>query len=120
MNKYLSQAIEARSVDREKSTHVNLLTLCFRDKCKERQYHEERDSGFGASLACAMAILLLLTIVQVAVLPRTLILVVLFLVAFVWIASLLIVVLGARLQVGLTSRVLQLSSCFTTCFSRGS
>lgn len=32
VNKYLSQAIEARSVDREKALHVNLVTLCFRDK----------------------------------------------------------------------------------------
>lgn len=99
VNKYLSQAIEARSVDREKSTHVNLVTLCFRDKFKERMYHEEHDQGFGASLACTMAILILLAIVQVAVLPRTLILVVLFVASFVWIATLIILVLGARLQV---------------------
>lgn len=37
VNKYLSQAIEARSVDREKSNHVNLVTLCFKDKDKENQ-----------------------------------------------------------------------------------
>lgn len=36
VNKYLAQAIEARSVDREKSTHVSLFTLCFRDREKER------------------------------------------------------------------------------------
>lgn len=98
VNKYLSQAIEARSVDHEKSTHVNLITLCFRDKFKERLYHEERDHGFGASLACTMAILILLAIVQVAVLPRTLILVVLFVASFVWIATIIILVLGARLE----------------------
>lgn len=37
VNKYLNQAIEARSVDREKSTHVNLITLCFKDENKEKQ-----------------------------------------------------------------------------------
>lgn len=37
VNKYLNQAIEARSVDREKSTHVNLFTLCFKDENKEKQ-----------------------------------------------------------------------------------
>lgn len=37
VNKYLAQAIEARSVDREKSTHVSLFTLCFKDKMKESQ-----------------------------------------------------------------------------------
>ena len=37
VNKFLSQAIEARSVDREKANHVNLFSLCFRDPEKERQ-----------------------------------------------------------------------------------
>lgn len=37
VNKYLAQAIDARSVDREKSTHVNLITLCFKDSNKENQ-----------------------------------------------------------------------------------
>ena len=37
VNKYLAQAIDARSVDREKSTHVNLATLCFKDHEKENQ-----------------------------------------------------------------------------------
>ena len=102
VNKYLAQAIDARSVDREKSTHVNLITLCFKDKYKERQYHEEKDRGFGLALACAMAVLMLLAALQIAILPRTLILVTLFLVAFVWISVLLILVLGARLQVNFT------------------
>ncbi len=70
VNKYLAQAIDARSVDREKSTHVNLITLCFKDKFKERQYHEERDLGFGMALACNMAVLILLAGLQIAILPR--------------------------------------------------
>ncbi|GFX39956.1 hypothetical protein TNCV_2647191 [Trichonephila clavipes] len=37
VNKYLAQAIEARSVDQEKSTHINVITLCFKDSIKERQ-----------------------------------------------------------------------------------
>ena len=37
VNKFLSQAIEARSVDRETANHVNLFSLCFRDPEKERQ-----------------------------------------------------------------------------------
>ena len=39
------QAIEARSVDQEKASHVNALTLCFRDSDKERQYQEDPDIG---------------------------------------------------------------------------
>ena len=47
-NKYLPnilKAIEARSVDQEKASHVNSLTLCFRDSDKERQYQEDPDIG---------------------------------------------------------------------------
>ena len=40
VNKYLAQAIEARSVDREKADHVTLTTLCFRDHNKESQVGE--------------------------------------------------------------------------------
>lgn len=36
VNKFLNQAIEARSIDREKSTLVNLFTLCFKDENKEK------------------------------------------------------------------------------------
>lgn len=39
------KAIEARSVDQEKASHVNSLTLCFRDSDKERQYQEDPDIG---------------------------------------------------------------------------
>lgn len=70
VNKYLSQAIEARSVDREKSDHVNMLTLFFKDWQKERQYQEEKDFGFGNSLACVMAVTLFLGILHSIVLPR--------------------------------------------------
>jgi adenylate cyclase 1 len=41
VNKFLSQAIEARSVDQEKANHVNLFSLCFRDPEKERQVYIE-------------------------------------------------------------------------------
>lgn len=37
VNKFLAQAIDARSVHREKATHVHLLTLCFKDSAKEAQ-----------------------------------------------------------------------------------
>ncbi|RWS04161.1 Ca(2+)/calmodulin-responsive adenylate cyclase-like protein [Dinothrombium tinctorium] len=98
VNKYLAQAIEARSVDREKSTHVNMITLCFKDKHKERQYHNEKDHGFGMSMACAMVILLLLTGVQITVLPRTPFLIALFLGAFMWLSMLLTLIVAARLD----------------------
>ncbi|XP_045121665.1 adenylate cyclase type 1-like isoform X14 [Portunus trituberculatus] len=99
VNKYLAQAIEARSVDREKSTHVSLITLCFRDKQKERHYHEEQDVGFGSSLLCSLFLLLFVASVQALVLPRTLLFLFLFLAAFVTISVILIVLLASRLKV---------------------
>ncbi|CAG9862342.1 unnamed protein product [Phyllotreta striolata] len=98
VNKYLAQAIEARSVDREKSTHVNLITLCFKDRQKEDQYHNDIDVGYSSTLACALVLLVLLGTVQATILPRTTILFILFLVAFVWIAVVLMLLLAVRLR----------------------
>ncbi|XP_065155430.1 Ca(2+)/calmodulin-responsive adenylate cyclase isoform X11 [Atheta coriaria] len=98
VNKYLAQAIEARSVDREKSTHVNLITLCFKDSSKENQYHDDIDVGYSSSLACALALLVLLGALQAVVLPRTIILLLLFLTAFVWISVVLMLLLAVRLR----------------------
>ena len=67
VNKYLSQAIEGRSIDQEKSTHVNLCTLCFKDRDKEKLYHEDKDTGFVTSVLVAFLLLILLTAVQVMV-----------------------------------------------------
>jgi adenylate cyclase 1 len=94
----LAQAIEARSVDREKSTHVNLFTLCFKDSSKENQYHDDLDVGYSSSLVCALVLLVLLGVLQVTVLPRTIILLLLFLTAFVWISVVLMLLLAVRLR----------------------
>jgi adenylate cyclase 1 len=126
VNKFLAQAIEARSMGQEKSNHVHALTLCFRDSLKEEQvrqtsahrsafamsgpfnvsvcslvrlqYQRDADSSFGSSLACSLVLLVFLGGVQLAVLPRTLILLLLFLTAFVWTAVLLMMLLAARLR----------------------
>merc|ERR1719342_1832374 len=98
VNKYLSHAIEARSVDQEKASHVNSLTLCFKDSDKERQYQEDPDIGFPSSLACSLVLTLLLGGLQALVLPRTTILLLLFLTAFIWIAVILMLLLAVRLR----------------------
>ncbi|XP_059470227.1 Ca(2+)/calmodulin-responsive adenylate cyclase isoform X2 [Neocloeon triangulifer] len=99
VNKYLAQAIEARSVDREKANHVTLTTLCFRDHNKESQYHEDADVGFGSSLTCCLLLLTMLGAMQSVVLPRTTILLVLFLTAFAWVAVVLMLLLAVRLRI---------------------
>ncbi|XP_076319683.1 adenylate cyclase 1-like isoform X2 [Tachypleus tridentatus] len=96
VNKYLAQAIEARSIDMEKAIHVSVVTLCFKDKQKERQYQEDKDYGFTTSVACALAILLCVGCIQAIILPRTLILIVLFAVAFLWISVLFVLLFAAR------------------------
>ncbi|XP_022645660.1 Ca(2+)/calmodulin-responsive adenylate cyclase-like isoform X3 [Varroa destructor] len=97
VNKYLSQAIDARSVDQEKSNHVNLLTLCFKDDEKERRYHQERDLGFVSSLACALFISIFLSALHLIILPRTTLLLLMSIGSIFWLCLLLILVFSARL-----------------------
>lgn len=118
VNKYLSQAIEARSVDRDKSAHVRKITLRFRDRDKERQYHQDLDLGFSLAMGCSILLLILSAALQVSgrieevnggstllnvlfqltALPRTLILLLLFLTAFIWISAILMLLLAVRLK----------------------
>ncbi|CAB4057615.1 ADCY1 [Lepeophtheirus salmonis] len=98
VNKFLSQAIEARSVDQEKTSHVNLISLCFKDSNKEKQYQEDIDPSFPGALVCCLLLLLLLGGIQVLVLPRTLILLLLFLTSFAWISIVLMLILAVRLN----------------------
>ncbi|XP_045474038.1 Ca(2+)/calmodulin-responsive adenylate cyclase-like isoform X4 [Harmonia axyridis] len=98
VNKYLSQAIDARSVDREKTVHVNLFTLCFKDPNKEKQYRGDLDVGYSSSLACALVLLILLGTLQAMILPRTVILLLLFLTSFIWISVVLMLLLAVRLR----------------------
>lgn len=65
VNKFLSQAIEARSVDREKSVHVKRISLQFREKEKERQYHQDFDLGFTTAMGCSLLLLILSAGLQV-------------------------------------------------------
>ena len=120
VNKYLSQAIEARSVDRDKSAHVRRITLRFKDRDKERQYHQDLDLGFSLAMGCSILLLILsaalqvgdkwgeksmesttnlcLSLSQLTALPRTLILLLLFLTAFIWISAILMLLLAVRLK----------------------
>ncbi|ODN03366.1 Ca(2+)/calmodulin-responsive adenylate cyclase [Orchesella cincta] len=98
VNKYLAQAIEARSVDREKTAHVHPLTLCFKDRHMERLFYSDADHGFASGLVLLLAILVALGGVHAVILPRTFILLLLFLTAFAWISSVLMLLLATRLH----------------------
>ncbi|XP_063620707.1 Ca(2+)/calmodulin-responsive adenylate cyclase-like isoform X2 [Cydia splendana] len=98
VNKYLAQAIDARSVHREKATHVHLLTLCFKDGAKEGQYRASTDGGWAGSLGAALGAVAAAGALQAAILPRTTILLLLFVTAFAWSAAVLALTLAARLR----------------------
>lgn len=123
VNKFLAQAIEARSVDREKTAHVNRISLNFRESEKEKSYHQDFDYGFTMSMGTSLMLLILSTglqveqpslfkimkiyfssllppplLLKVSALPRTLILLLLFLTAFIWISAILMLIMAARLK----------------------
>lgn len=77
---------------------MNRYTLRFRDRDVERNYQKDIDAGFSGELVCSLLLLMLSTALQVAVFPRTFILLLLFLTAFIWISSILMLMLAARLK----------------------
>lgn len=62
------------------------------------QYHDDLDVGYSSTLACALVLLVLLGTLHVTVLPRTTILLLLFLVTFIWISVVLMLLLAVRLR----------------------
>uniref|UniRef100_A0A1I8NAQ5 adenylate cyclase n=1 Tax=Musca domestica TaxID=7370 RepID=A0A1I8NAQ5_MUSDO len=98
VNRFLSQAINARSVDCDKSEHVDRITLRFRESDKEREYRKDFDLGFTTAMGCSLLLLILGAALQVTALPRTLILLLLFLTAFVWVSAILMLLLAVRLK----------------------
>ncbi|XP_037818702.1 Ca(2+)/calmodulin-responsive adenylate cyclase isoform X5 [Lucilia sericata] len=98
VNRFLSQAINARSVDCDKSEHVDRITLKFRESDKEREYRKDFDLGFTTAMGCSLLLLILGAALQVTALPRTLILLLLFLTAFVWVSAVLMLLLAVRLK----------------------
>ncbi|XP_070132442.1 Ca(2+)/calmodulin-responsive adenylate cyclase isoform X4 [Drosophila bipectinata] len=109
VNRFLSQAINARSVDCDKSEHVDRVTLRFRQSDMEREYHKDFDLGFTTAMGCSLLLLILGAALQVTALPRTLILLLLFLTAFIWVSAILMLLLAVRLK----WIIWDISECFT-------
>src|ERR1700761_6424078 len=64
----------------------------------ERLFHSDSDNAFAAGLAILLGLLVVIGSVQAIILPRTLILLLLFLTAFAWIAIVLMLLLATRLR----------------------
>ncbi|XP_059175219.1 adenylate cyclase type 1-like isoform X2 [Physella acuta] len=98
VNKYLSQALTARSIEREKSNNIHFLTLAFTSPDKEHGYQATEDLTFGCSLVCSLVILVMMVALQVVILPRTYLLLMLFIIAFAWPSIILIFILSLKLK----------------------
>ncbi|OWF39366.1 Ca(2+)/calmodulin-responsive adenylate cyclase-like [Mizuhopecten yessoensis] len=97
-NKYLATALMARSVDKEKRDHVNFLTLRFKESPIEKRYQATEDRAFSSSMMCALVMLMCTAGLQIVILPRTLLLLMLFLASFCWIAIVLMLILSVKLR----------------------
>ncbi|KAH9492112.1 hypothetical protein Btru_026986 [Bulinus truncatus] len=64
VNKYLAQALTARSIEREKSNNIHFLTLSFTSHEKETGYQATEDIAFGCSLVCTLIMTLLMVALQ--------------------------------------------------------
>ncbi|XP_050418013.1 adenylate cyclase type 1 [Patella vulgata] len=98
VNKYLAQAITARYVEQEKSNHVNFVTLRFKTPLKEQRYQASGDFAFSGSMICAMVMLICVAGMQTVILPRTLLLLMMFLATFTWISIILILILSINIK----------------------
>ncbi|KAJ8313922.1 hypothetical protein KUTeg_008483 [Tegillarca granosa] len=106
VNKYLAQALVARSVDREKRDHVNFFTLRFKESASirfaitetEKRYQAADDFAFSSSMICSLVMLICMAGMQTTILPRTLLLLMLFLASFCWIAIILMLILSVKLK----------------------
>ncbi|ESP00183.1 hypothetical protein LOTGIDRAFT_141290, partial [Lottia gigantea] len=98
VNKYLAQAITARYVEQEKSNHVNFVTLRFKTSLKEQRYQAAGDFAFSGSMICAMVMLICIAGMQTVILPRTLLLLMMFLATFTWISIILILILSINIK----------------------
>ncbi|GFN85380.1 adenylate cyclase [Plakobranchus ocellatus] len=98
VHKYLAQALTARSIEREKSNNVNFITLRFKNREKEKGYQAAEDISFSFSLVCTLIMVILISALQVFILPRTLLLLMLFILAFAWPSIMLIFILSIKLK----------------------
>ncbi|XP_061179996.1 adenylate cyclase type 1-like [Saccostrea echinata] len=97
-NLYISQALKARNLEKEKRDQVNSFTLRFKSSFQEKRYQSTNDFAFSSSMICSLVMLMCMAGVQTAILPRTMLLLILFLTTFCWIALVLMLILSVKLK----------------------
>ncbi|PAA56580.1 hypothetical protein BOX15_Mlig009489g1 [Macrostomum lignano] len=77
---------------------MHWLTMNFESDQLEREFHQQEDRGFLIAMATTALVLLLSGCLHATVLPRTTLLLMLFMISFTWTGMLLMVLLAARLK----------------------
>ncbi|XP_028968306.1 Ca(2+)/calmodulin-responsive adenylate cyclase [Galendromus occidentalis] len=97
INRFLSQALNARSNENEGSNHINPITLWFDKFEMERRYQRDRDPCLVSSLVVALCISIILSCIHLLILPGTVLLLIFSVVSISWISLLLILIFVSRL-----------------------
>ncbi|XP_052765547.1 adenylate cyclase type 6-like [Mya arenaria] len=94
VNEYLGRAIDARSIERLRSEHVRAFLLTFRKPELERKFCCVRDTMFTSHLGCTLILLILICILQVLIIPNTLLMPILYPVGVFILGSLFLITLS--------------------------
>ncbi|KAL8562800.1 hypothetical protein ACOMHN_022675 [Nucella lapillus] len=78
VNEYLGLAIDARSIDRERSKHVKSFFLTFRQSELEAKFCKMRDTMISSHLTCVNLMMLCIFVVQLTIISREVIMAALF------------------------------------------
>ncbi|KAL3832406.1 hypothetical protein ACJMK2_024053, partial [Sinanodonta woodiana] len=92
VNEYLGRAIDARSIDRLRSEHVKVFLLTFRKPELEAKYCRVRDVMFTSHLGCTFLMQLILFLIQIIIIPSSLVMIVVYPVSTTVILSLFLLV----------------------------
>ncbi|KAK3596837.1 hypothetical protein CHS0354_015696 [Potamilus streckersoni] len=92
VNEYLGRAIDARSIDRLRSEHVKAFLLTFRKPELEAKYCRVRDVMFTSHLGCTFLMQLLIFVIQIIIIPNSLVMIVIYPVSTTVILSLFLLV----------------------------
>ncbi|KAK2183008.1 hypothetical protein NP493_328g05007 [Ridgeia piscesae] len=95
---YMKDAVRSQKTYKKKTDHVNLATLKFKRTLREHRYGRLEDKQFTVSVICAFVILVLSAVHQVVVLPRTVVLLSIFVVGFLVTSAILVMLFPTRIQ----------------------
>ncbi|XP_052245412.1 adenylate cyclase type 5-like isoform X2 [Dreissena polymorpha] len=90
VNEYLGRAIDARSIDRLRSDYVKPFLLTFRKTELEDRFCRVRDTMFTTHLLCSLLLLILICVLQLIIVPSTVVMATLYPVSCILITFMLV------------------------------